>query len=109
MNRVHIPRMLDSNPLTPELFLPYVGKLFRVRDGRHELTLTKVDVSRFSGEQAKLLSRPPFTLIFFGPPRDVLQEGLYTFDVAGEAQFEIYVMPIATPLATRQDYQAVFN
>jgi hypothetical protein len=55
------------------------------------------------------LPRPPFTLIFAGPPGDVLPEGEYAFEVEGGPAFEFYVMPIHTPARDRQDYQAAFN
>ncbi len=54
-------------------------------------------------------SRRPFTLIFSGPPGDVLPEGLYTAVVDGQPGATFYIMPIHTPSADRQDYQAVFN
>jgi hypothetical protein len=53
--------------------------------------------------------RPPFTLIFEGPRGEVLPEGLYTAVIDGTAAMEFYIMPIHTPAANRQDYQAVFN
>ncbi len=94
--------------LTVERFRPYVGKVFRVSGGAHELTLSTVD-AHGGATAAPLPHRQPFTLIFSGAPRDVLPEGMYTFDVADDVQFEIYVIPVLTPVATRQDYQAVFN
>jgi hypothetical protein len=40
-----------SEQFSPELFLPHVDKPFRVRGGRHVLTLTKVEAAM--GEGAK--------------------------------------------------------
>jgi hypothetical protein len=93
--------------LTAEHFLPYVDKTFRVAGGRHALTLTTVDTSRPAGWE--VAARPPFNLIFRGPPGDVLAEGLHTLEVEGGPSFQLYVMPIHTPDRTRQDYQSVFN
>jgi hypothetical protein len=90
--------------LTPEHFLPHVGKVFRVKDGRHALTLSQVEVSDAKGGQ-----RQAFNLIFSGPPREVLREGLYTLQVERGPEFELYVMPIHTPTPGQQDYQALFN
>jgi len=98
-----------AKQLTPDLFLPHVNKVFRVKDGRHELTLSEVSIRRLDEQEAKLVPRQPFTLIFSGPPQDVLPQGMYTFEVAGGPQFELYVIPVLTPVATRQDYQAAFN
>jgi hypothetical protein len=95
--------------LTPEHFLPYVGKVFRVKGGRHALSLTKVDVRRLEEHEAKIVPRAPFNLIFRGPPGDILVAGLHTLEVEDGPSFELYVMPIHTPTPGRQDYQAVFN
>jgi hypothetical protein len=93
--------------LTPKHFLPLVDKVFRVRGGRHALTLVAVEVAEPAPE-----SEPPrqsFNLIFSGPPGDVLRQGLYTLEVADGPHFELYVIPIYTPNPARQDYQSVFN
>lgn len=95
--------------LTAEHFRPYVGKVFRVKDGHHELTLSAVNAHGGGDTATTLMHRQPFTLIFSGAPRDVLREGLYTLDAADGVQFEIYVIPVSTPVVTRQDYQAAFN
>jgi len=98
-----------DEPLTAEVFLPHKGKVFRVMGGRHELTLASVDLQPVEGWNPQVVPRRPFTLIFAGPPRDLLPQGMYTFDVEDGPQFDIYVIPIRTPASTRQDYQAVFN
>lgn len=93
--------------LTPQHFLPLVNKVFRVRGGRHALTLVEVEVA-----EPVPSGGPPhqsFNLIFSGPPHDVLPQGLYTLEVADGPQFELYVIPIYTPHRARQDYQSVFN
>jgi hypothetical protein len=98
-----------SELLTAPDFDPHVDKVFRVRGGRHALRLTKVQAHAMQGAASQALSRAPFTLIFAGPPADILREGLYTFDVEGGQAFELYVMPVHTPARDRQDYQAAFN
>jgi len=90
--------------LTPEHFLPHVEKVFRVKGGRHALTLAQVEVSGVKGG-----ARQSFNLIFSGPPGDVLTEGMYMLEVADGPQFELYVMPIYTPEPGRQNYQSAFN
>src|SRR5437016_2046718 len=91
--------------LTPETFLPHVDKSFRVKGGRHALTLSRVETPPNPGG----FPRQPFTLIFSGPPGDILREGLYTFEVADGPSFDLYVIPVRTPMLGRQDYQAAFN
>jgi hypothetical protein len=93
-----------AETLTPEDFLPHVEKVFRVKGGRHALTLTHVEVSSAAGAP-----RQPFNLIFSGPPGDVLPEGVHVMEVADGPQFELYVMPIHTADRGRQDYQSAFN
>jgi len=95
--------------LTPEHFIPYLNGVFRVTGGHHALTLTQVDAPRIAGAPAQSMPRQPFTLIFCGPPGEVLAEGLHALTVADGRRFEFYLIPIQTPSAERQDYQAVFN
>jgi hypothetical protein len=99
----------DAIDLTVDHFRPHVAKVFRVHDSELAMTLDEVQVYPLAQEQAKGLSRQPFTLIFKGPPGKVLPEGMYTLDVEGGPSFELYVMPIHTPAADRQNYQAAFN
>jgi hypothetical protein len=93
--------------LTPQHFLPLVNKVFRVRGGRHALTLVEVEVAPPTSGIGP--PRQSFNLIFTGSPGDVLSAGLYTLEVADGPQFELYVMPIHTPNPARQDYQSAFN
>jgi hypothetical protein len=98
-----------DQPLTADQFLPHVGEVFRVKGGRHALTLSNVDVLPLDERQAKVLPRQPFTVIFAGPPGDVLREGLHVLERDGGPAFELYLMPIQTFALDRQDYQAAFN
>jgi hypothetical protein len=95
--------------LTAEHFRPHLTRIFRVQGGRHGLTLAEVDTPVKSEAELKILPRQPFSLIFRGPPGDVLPEGLYTLEVEDGPAFELYVTPIQTPARDRQDYQAIFN
>ena len=95
--------------LTPENFLPHVDKTFRVKGGQHALRLARVEVHKLSAQDASHAPRAPFTLIFSGPPGNVLREGVYVMEVEQGPEFELYVMPIHTPAPGRQDYQAAFN
>src|SRR5262249_17901754 len=102
-------RRTEIETMSPDDFLPHVGKVFRVKEGRHELTLTSVDVRRLEEWEAKTAPRQPFTLIFSGPPGALLPQGMYTFEVADGPVFELYMIPVQTPTIARQDYQSVFN
>ena len=98
-----------DQPLTPDQFLPHVGQIFRVKGGRHALTLSRVEVHPLDDQEAKRVPRAPFTVIFAGPPGDVLREGFHVLEREGGPAFELYVMPIQTFELGRQDYQAAFN
>ena len=98
-----------AEDLTPEHFTPHVNKTFRVRNGRHSLTLTAVEQRRREDWEGELGLRQPFNLIFRGPPGDVLPEGFYTLAVDSGPSFDLYVIPVHTPARDRQNYQAAFN
>lgn len=98
-----------SDMLTREMFEPHLDKTFRVKDGRHVFTLTAIEGRTLSRAEQAAGLRAPFNLIFSGPPGDVLAEGLYALDVEGGPSFDLYVMPIHTPMRGRQDYQSSFN
>jgi hypothetical protein len=98
-----------TEQLTAEHFRPHLAKVFRPQGGRHSLTLTEVEEKALSDAQRKFAPRQPFTLIFAGPPGDVLPEGAYTFEIEDGPAVELYVMPIHTLARDRQDYQAAFN
>ena len=98
-----------AEPLTPETFLPHVDKLFRVKGGRYALTLSQVDARPMEAWEATIVRHQAFTLIFGGPPGDVLREGLYVLEVEGGPAYELYVIPVQTLARDRQDYQVVFN
>lgn len=96
-----------SELLTRETFDPHVTKTFRVRNGHHALTLVRIEARKL--EEWEQPARPPFNLIFRGPPGDLLAEGMYLLDVEDGLSFELYIMPIHTPRRTEQDYQSSFN
>jgi hypothetical protein len=100
---------MPETHLDPTHFLPHVGKDFRVRGGPHALTLTQVDRRLSADHKPTSMFRSPFNLIFCGSPSEVLDEGLYIFDVDDGVSFEIYLNPIHTATTDRQDYQAAFN
>lgn len=93
-----------------EDFQPHLTKTFKVRGGRHALSLVAIEEHAVQAEDLPKVNRMPFTLIFRGPPGDVLSAGIYAFDVDGEeTSYELCVMPIHTHQSDRQDYQASFN
>jgi hypothetical protein len=108
---VHHPEAITTmtEALTPETFLPYVDKVFRVKDGRHVLTLSRVHVRQMGEQELAALGHQAFTLIFAGPPGDALSDGLYTLEAEGGPAFLLYVIPVQTLARDRQDYQVVVN
>ncbi len=91
--------------LTAETFARHVGQTFLIRGGRYALVLTEIEMMPLQAWQ----THPSFTLLFSGPPGDVLPEGMHALTQEDGTAYEIYVIPIHTPVAGRQDYQAVFN
>jgi hypothetical protein len=101
----------DFAVLTADTFVPHVGASFRVEGGRHVLSLSEIERLENQPGHGDPAYRP-FTLIFSGPPSDLLAEGMHTLTPesgAGETTYELYLIPVHTPTPGRQDYQAVFN
>jgi hypothetical protein len=94
--------------MTAETFAPHIGRTFQVQGGSHVLALSEVErleAQPGHGEPA----HAPFTLVFSGPPGDVLAEGMRTILLEDGTAYDLYLIPIHTPASGRQDYQAVFN
>jgi len=96
-----------NDPLRDADFVPHVGRQFRFPGWGSALRLAAVEVQPRSSMPGS--ARVPFTLVFHGPAGDVLPEGLYRAEIADGPAVELYVMPIHTVAAGRQEYQAVFN
>ena len=95
--------------LTRETFGPHIGKTFRVSNGRHALTLVRIETRPIEEWEQERGLRAPFNLIFRGPAGDILTEGMHTLALEDGASFALYVIPIHTPVRTQQDYQSSFN
>jgi hypothetical protein len=98
-----------SEMLTRESFDPHIGKTFGVANSHHALTLVRIETRPIEAWEQKMGLRAPFNLIFSGPPGDVLAEGMHKLALADGTSFELYVIPIHTPMRDRQDYQSSFN
>lgn len=93
----------------PEVILPHVKKAVRIEGFPHALTIEEV-IMRQQGETEIEMKLPrPFTVIFRGPPGDVLVEGAHALDIEDGPTVVMHVMPIHTPQRDRQLYQSVFN
>lgn len=96
--------------LTADLFEGHVGRTFSIEGDPRSVVLTGVERRPLQASEAGTQVGGPFTLVFSGPPRDVLAEGIRTLRTETEDQaFDLYLMPVHTPAPDRQDYQAVFN
>jgi hypothetical protein len=90
-----------------EDFAPYAGKLFSFPG--QAVTLVLAEIKTMTRCAAPGTERVPFSLIFHGAAGDVLAEGFYTAAIEAGPRVGLYIMPVHTPTAGRQDYQAVFN
>jgi hypothetical protein len=86
------------NVMTAADFSAHIGELFQPAGAEVALELVKVEAQPQG-----------FLLLFQGPYKRILPEGIYDFTVAGSKNFTFHVMPIHTPVPGHQDYQAVFN
>lgn len=96
-----------DEPLHHEDFTPYVGKWFGFAGQHVVLQLATITPNPHAAIPGS--TRTPFTLVFHGPVGDILPEGLHRAQIEDGPALEVYVMPIHTVVAGRQDYQAVFN
>lgn len=90
--------MSDTHTSSRGAFEAQLGKVFQPKGADVALELVKVE---------KLPQG--FVLLFQGPYKRILEEGLYEFAVESGESFTFHVMPIHTPLPGHQDYQAIFN
>jgi hypothetical protein len=87
-------------------FSGHLNALFRVDMAETSLELELVEVE--VGKPIDPSLREPFTLIFQGPKDSILPEGAYNVSNDGAGSFELYIIPIVSPVAL-QSYQVIFN
>lgn len=97
---------LSPADVTADHFRPHMGKDFSIPGWPHPMTLSAIETFGPTGGEA---GREPFSLIFRGPPGEVMHEGFYTLQLDDGPWFNLYIMPVETPQRDRQEYQAVFN
>lgn len=95
--------------LTRESFDPHIGKTFRIGNSDHALTLVRIETRPIEEWEQRMGLRAPFNLIFRGPAGDVLAEGMHTLALEDGTSFDLYIIPIHTPVRDQQDYQSSFN
>ena len=93
--------------LTADDFVGYLGRRVWPDRPGPEMVLDRIDRCEFPGWER--VARKPFSLIFRGPRRPVLPEGLYPIEIADGPTIVLYVIPILTPAGDHQEYQVVFN
>lgn len=89
-----------------EDFEPHLGKSFRFPGWHGVLRLAAIQDVSVHGVSSDM--RPPFVAIFQGPPNNVLAQGVYDAATDDGVELCFHIMPIHTPAADRQDYQALF-
>nr|WP_294510992.1 hypothetical protein [uncultured Rhodopila sp.] len=90
-----------------EDFLPYAGRTFCFSG--QTVTLVLAEIKAMPRAAIPGAERIPFSLIFHGSAGDVLPEGLYAAAIEAGPKVDLYIMPVHTRAAGRQEYQAVFN
>lgn len=101
------PPMEAIDRLTADDFACYLGRTV-LPDGRApEMVLDRIDRREFPGWEG--VARKPFSLIFRGPRRPILPEGLYPIAIAEGPILALYIIPILTTAGDHQEYQVVFN
>ena len=94
--------------LTIEHFKPHAGKFVRFRGTPFRFILDRVEGE--AGPPPPGYERRPFVVIFRGASKtEVMRAGAYDCEIEDGPVFNLYVMPIYTPRADCQEYQAAFN
>ena len=90
-----------------EDFAPHVGATFRVQAGDVdvEAELEEATLSRYPGPEGR---RPPFALVFRGPPGPALPQQIYTVHHPARGPLEVFLVPIGAD-ATGVRYEAIFS
>ena len=101
------PPMEPIDKLSAEDFVRYLGRRVRPDGPGPEMLLDRIDRREFPGWEQ--VARKPFSLIFRGPRRPVLPEGLYPIAIADGPTLALYIIPIFTAAGDHQEYQVVFN
>jgi hypothetical protein len=99
-----------SDAINAETFAPYVGRPASLANGQ-AVTLVAVDLHRSPRPNAA--PQTSFSLILRGAAAPIVSEGLHRLAFEDGASFELYLIPIHTPIQApsrdHQDYQVVFN
>jgi hypothetical protein len=96
-----------DEPLTNDLFVPYIGRRFSFAGQPVALRLGAVNANPTLAMPGA--TRAPFILVLHGPAGDILPEGHYQATIEDGPTVAFHIMPIHTPVPGRQDYQVVFN
>ena len=100
---------MPVDPLTHEVFSPYVGDRFEASleaGGAAIATLTLEDANAWGSASPD--HRMPFSLIFKGPPDVHLEQQIYWLTHPAMGTVAIFLVPISGDAQMRR-YQAVFN
>jgi hypothetical protein len=100
--------MIDLAALTDGDFAPHFGSLYRLHPAgaAEPLDLELVEIT--TGAQAPRRNRRAFSLVFRGPRRPTLPQGVYRLEHEAMGALEVFLVPIA-PDPQGPLYQAVFT
>ena len=83
--------MKAIDQLTADDFVSYLGRKVWPGGPGPEMVLDRIDRREFPGWGQ--VARKPFSLIFRGPRRSVLPEGLYPIAIADGPTLTLYIIP----------------
>ncbi len=105
---------------TLQTFAPHLGERFRLRLGAGEtFELALIEATDLSGGPATATAtaspqesarrpRPPFSVVFRGPPGVLLPQRIYRVEHDRIGAFDLFLVPIG-PDAAGMRYEAVFG
>jgi len=103
--------MLET--FTPDSFQEHVGSRFRLQiEGQEPLELELFEISRYEDNPDYAARKQPFSLLFLGPARPILPQGIYPVEHPGVGRMEIFLVPIGPDPTGKQKgmrYEAAFN
>ena len=97
---------VDELPI--DTFSPLLNDRFAVAAGGTRVELQLVEVTS-RAHHGRAGHRPPFVLLFAGPPAPVLPQAIYPLEHAAAGRFDLFIVPVGPAASGAMQYEVIFN